>query len=305
MGTPIGVPFEFEVQLPEGFNENNLPVEVPFNFYNDEYLQIVPVDATGDIPMKWASAKVRIGNSDANRAIEVVPYGDHTALILVYSTKQGEFTFTDKDGDEKVFDDGTAVLKDVTNAGYVYRYNKADEVDYAPQMTAKAFYEKVGSDPVYVYGVVVDTDRLDTATGIELLGGSATAQVDDEAWVLERLTFDPSKTQAAEDILDYSVGINVDGDARTDAADETIVKAIAHGSRSSDGTASGTIKASNRFFNLTLKSNNASALRSDINRPADEVNPENNANGADDPRPYAKSVSEIEENLFLNVWKMN
>ena len=59
-GTTIGAPFEFEVRLPEGFDENNLPVEVPFGFYNDENLDVLEPDKTGDTPMKWTGTQVRL-----------------------------------------------------------------------------------------------------------------------------------------------------------------------------------------------------------------------------------------------------
>jgi hypothetical protein len=300
--TTIGVPFAFKVRLPEGFDENGLPIEVPFSFYNDEWLHIQQPDLVGDTGMMWAGTLIRIADANADRAVEVVPYGDHTALILVYSTERGRFAITEQ-GDRKLFDSGEAVLKDVTGAGYVYRYDRVgtDHGGALEAPDAQSFYEKASGKPVYVYGVVVDADRLAEATGFDLLNGGDAAQWGDEAWVRERLTFDNRASLAAEDIMDYAVGVNVDGDDRTDAADETIVNAIAHGSRSVDGTATGAAKASNRFFTLTLNRNNASALRSDLSRP---MSGENNARGDEKPNPYAKFVSDVETNLFINVWRM-
>jgi hypothetical protein len=213
--------------------------------------------------MASKSTLIRIAGAEPALAVEVVQYGADAALILVYTDELGRFTYKDS----RVLTKGSAVLANVTKAGYVYRYKPSvtaavDLDEYA----AAQFYLKLGSSvnngigKTTVYGVVASLDRIQTASGYTV----AEAQHEVEAYVRERLTFERN---VGTDRVSYMNGTDVDQDGKVLSNDQTEVIAISlmKGSglaADKNNTAKGWAKAQNE----AIKNRPLNVLRCDFNR---------------------------------------
>lgn len=270
----------FELKLPLDTSELQFPLEVPIQLSTDlgAGLQATSEDGaeSGHIKMGARNTLVRV-NGTSGALIEVVPLGENTALILAYTKNPGVVTYTD----DKVIAAGSAQLMDVTDAGYIYRFDKANEDQIGDQTTAAAFYSSVVNP--YVYGIAVDMQRLQTASNKNVI----TDQSAVEQYVLGKVSF--AFGEVAKQV-GYTGGMDVNADGGVNSDDEAWVLAVASGEGTTIAAASSATGWA-KFYNNMLALNNAAALRTDFVRTPQTTDDENKAKTVtadDEVAPIAK-----------------
>ncbi len=187
---------------------------------------------------------------DFNHIVEVTGYGDNAALILAYTNEPATFLLND----ESVAPgpDDASKFWSVPQAGYVY-HNNAEDANY------KKIVDASPNNTPYVYGLVVDMNKLIAAVGAE---GFSMEKA--EEWVkdnkLSAIDATQDRTVTHTSSFNDDAILDVNGDGNVTLGDACAVKMIAVGGGREDTnvTSSG--------FTEMLESYNDVALKSDFAR---------------------------------------
>jgi len=263
------------------------PVQALVQFYDrekaGEKLQIINVpNSTSSVSASGSNAVLKLTSLNAidqDPLIEVVPYGDNTSLLLVYTGQKGQWTLTDSTA---LAGSTSAKLHTLTNSGYNYRNDSAGTNS---GWDWKAFRAKYGKS-FKVYGMVLSTTDAINAVkksynSVSTITAAANTNVGTKTYAELHFTKKLSGNTSATEFtaITYNTNGDVNADNKLNSKDQQIVLMLQHG-----GTGTTTRK---NWFSDMIKSNDASLVRSDFNRSSNNM----------------KKITDNESNVYSSLYK--